>query len=107
MKIEAGCDIAFNCFQDVPPILMLSVHPSRRSDLLIEHKISFSPNVASRDYLDVFGNVCTRVVAPEGLFEIRNGFILADSGQPDEVASGRGSFDLHIGEFANVFWRAA
>ena len=70
MKIEAGCDIAFNCFQDVPPILMLSVHPSRRSDLLIEHKISFSPNVASRDYLDVFGNVAcvaTFLVAALGL----------------------------------------
>jgi transglutaminase-like putative cysteine protease len=65
---------------------MLSVHPSRQSDLLTEHRISFSPNVASRNYLDVFGNICTRVVAPAGLFEIHNRFIIADSGQPDEVA---------------------
>jgi transglutaminase-like putative cysteine protease len=86
VKIEAGYDIAFNCAQEVPLILMLSVHPSRQPDLLSEHKISFSPNVASRNYVDVFGNVCTRLVAPAGLFEIRNRFIIADSGQPDEVA---------------------
>ena len=49
MKIEAGYDIAFNCVQEVPLILMLSVHPSRQPDLLSEHKISFSPNAASRN----------------------------------------------------------
>jgi hypothetical protein len=34
----------------------------------------------------MFGNSCTRVVAPPGLIEIRNDFLIADSGQPDEVA---------------------
>jgi hypothetical protein len=56
VKIEAGYDIAFNSFQDVPLILMLSAHPLRHSDLITEHTISFSPKASSRDYLDVFGN---------------------------------------------------
>src|SRR6201995_4292402 len=86
VKIEAGCDIAFNCFQEVPMVLMLTVHPSRRNDLLSEHRISFSPNVAAHDYLDAFGNVCTRLVAPPGLIEIRNRFLISDSGEPDECA---------------------
>jgi hypothetical protein len=30
LKIRAGYDIAFNCFQEVPMLLMLSVHPSRQ-----------------------------------------------------------------------------
>jgi hypothetical protein len=108
VKIEAGYDIAFNCFQDVPLILMLSVHPSRRSDLPTEHKISFSPNVASRDYLDVFGNVCTRVVAPAGIFEICNRFILADSGQPDEIAPAAEEWDIdQFPDDALTFWEAA
>ncbi|HEY4986132.1 MAG TPA: transglutaminase family protein, partial [Bradyrhizobium sp.] len=46
----------------------------------------FSPNVVAQDYEDVFGNVCTRLVAPPGLMEIRNEFLIADSGQPDDVA---------------------
>jgi transglutaminase-like putative cysteine protease len=86
VKIEAGYDVAFNCAQNVPMLLMLSVHPSRQQDLLTEHRISFSPDTRSRDYLDAFGNVCTRLIAPAGLLQVRNRFVLADSGKPDDVA---------------------
>jgi transglutaminase-like putative cysteine protease len=86
VQIEAGYNIAFNCSQEVAMVLMLSVHPSRRCDLLSEHRMTFSPQVKSRDYLDVFGNICTRLVAPPGVIEIRNRFVIADSGRPDEQA---------------------
>jgi len=85
LKIRAGYDIAFNCFQEVPMLLMLSVHPSRQQDLLTEHTILFSPNVEKRDFQDALGNVCTRLVAPPGLIEIRNEFLIADTGLPDEI----------------------
>ena len=83
MRIEAGYDIAFNCLQKVPMVLMLSVHPSRHHDLLTADLIKFSPKIASRCYLDVFGNICTRLVAPPGLLKLHNRFIIADSGMPD------------------------
>ena len=86
MKIAAGYDIAFECFQEVPMVLMLSVHPSRQTNLLTDHIIRFSPNVNARDYLDKFGNICTRLVAPPGLIEISNEVMIGDSGFPDEVA---------------------
>jgi len=69
-------------------VLMLSVHPSRHSDLLSDHRIRISDDIASRDYVDSFGNICTRLVAPSGLLEIRNEFLILDSGLPDEVAPG-------------------
>jgi transglutaminase-like putative cysteine protease len=94
VKIEAGYDIAFQCAQDVPMLLMLSVHPERQQDLLTEHRFSFSPEARPRDYLDAFGNVCTRLVAPSGLFQIRNRFIIADSGKPDEVAPHAEHWDI-------------
>jgi transglutaminase-like putative cysteine protease len=94
MRIEAGYDIAFNCFQEVPIVLMLSVHPSRKAGLLTEHRITFSPNVTSRDYLDAFGNICTRLIAPPGILEIRNRFVIADSGKPDEVAPDALQWDI-------------
>ena len=94
VKIEAGYDIAFSCAQQVPMLLMLSVHPSRRQDLLSRHQITFSPGVASRDYLDAFGNVCTRLVAPPGLLEVRNRFIIADSGDPDICASDARQYEV-------------
>jgi transglutaminase-like putative cysteine protease len=85
LKIRAGYNIAFNCFQEVPMLLILSVHPSRQQDLLTQHAIRFSPNADARDFRDAFGNVCTRLVAPPGLMEIRNEFLIADSGLPDET----------------------
>lgn len=87
LKIEAGYNIAFKCSQNVPLLLMLSVHPSRHHDLLTKDEPSFTPDVAVRNYLDTFGNVCTRLVAPKGTLHIRNRFIINDCGLPDDVAS--------------------
>jgi transglutaminase-like putative cysteine protease len=86
LEIRAGYDIAFQCFQDTPMVLMLSIEPARARDLKSEHRIRFSPSVAWHDYTDLFGNICTRIVAPAGLIEIGNEFLIADSGLPDEVA---------------------
>jgi transglutaminase-like putative cysteine protease len=67
-------------------LLMLSVRPEREADLLTEHRIKLSNEIPSRDYRDLFGNVCTRLVAPAGLLEIRNEFVISDNGLPDEVS---------------------
>ncbi|MET3844011.1 transglutaminase-like putative cysteine protease [Bradyrhizobium sp. OAE829] len=67
-------------------VVLLSVHPSRQQDLRSEHKIEVSPRVVTRDGLDPFGNIWTRFVAPAGRIEIRNDFLIEDSGQPDESA---------------------
>jgi len=96
VEIRAGYDIAFQCVQETPMVLMLSIEPARVSDLLSEHRIRFSPDVASRDYVDMFGNTCTRIVAPPGLIEIRNDFRIADSGLPDAVAPD--ARQLEVGE---------
>ena len=95
MKIRAGYDIAYQCFQQTPMTLMLSVEPARVGDLLSEHRIQFSPNIASRDYVDMFGNTCTRILAPAGLIEIRNDFLIVDSGLPDEVAPDARQLDVN------------
>jgi len=86
VEIRAGYDIAFQCVQETPMTLALSIEPARERDLLSDHIIRFTPGVASRNYVDMFGNTCTRIVAPAGLIEIRNEFLIADSGLPDEVA---------------------
>jgi hypothetical protein len=80
LKIRAGYDIAFSCSQEVPILLMLSVHPSRQQDLLTDHVIRVSPTVEARDFRDAFGNVCTRLVAPPGLIKLSNEFLISDSG---------------------------
>ena len=85
LKIRAGYDIAFECYQDVPMVLLLSVHPSRERDLLTPQRIELSPGVSATQGLDPFGNIWTRFLAPAGRLEIRTDFLIRDSGLPDEV----------------------
>jgi transglutaminase-like putative cysteine protease len=94
VEIRAGYDIAFQCFQDTPMTLMLSIERARENDLLSEHRIQFSPDIPSRSYVDMFGNTCTRMIAPPGLIEIRNDFLISDSGRPDEVAPDARQFEV-------------
>jgi len=92
--IRAGYDIAFQCQQPTPMVLMLSVHPSRQQDLLSEDRLRLSNGTIARDYLDSFGNICTRLMAPAGLLEVRNEFLVRDSGRPDEVNPGARQFGV-------------
>jgi transglutaminase-like putative cysteine protease len=80
-------------------ILMLSIEPGRVGDLLSDHRLRLSPNIPSHDYTDIFGNICTRIVAQAGLIEMRNDFLIADSGQPDEVAPD--ARQLEVGDLPN------
>jgi len=88
VKIRAGYNIAFQCFQETPMNLLLSVHPSRMQHIIGEHRIRLAPDVPARDFTDMFGNICTRIVAPAGRIDIGNDFLIEDSGLPDEVAPG-------------------
>jgi transglutaminase-like putative cysteine protease len=83
MKIKAGFQIAYDCPKPTPMLLVLSVHPSRTPDLLTSQRLSFDRDVTQSDYVDGFGNVCTRITAPAGLTTISTDFLIADSGLPD------------------------
>ena len=85
MLIEAGFDIAFECPAQTPMLLQLNVHPSRDADLLTPDKITCDPILATRSYIDQFGNRVTRVEVPAGLIVFSNRFVIHDSGQPDET----------------------
>ncbi len=87
MRIRAGYDIAFEVSQPTPMILMLTVNPLRAKDLVTEHKVQITPPIPRREYRDVFGNICTRIVAPPGVAEFTTNFDICNSGKPDEVAS--------------------
>ena len=86
MFIRAGYDIAFDCPQPTPMILMLSVRPERRRDLVTAETIRTSPGVKLRAYIDGFGNACHRLIAPQGPVSFSADFLIGDSGLQDEAA---------------------
>jgi transglutaminase-like putative cysteine protease len=87
MLIRAGYEITYECTQATPMLLVLSVHPSRRSDLRSPERMTFTPAIPAGDYVDGFGNVCTRVLAPVGRTTISNDFVIEDPGEPDPVVA--------------------
>ena len=86
MRIRAGYELVYECPQPTPMVLALSIHPSRCDDLLTDQVLQFSPDIQARDYIDGFGNICTRILAPAGATRISTLFEIEDSGRSDEVA---------------------
>jgi hypothetical protein len=64
MKIQAGYEISYNCSQPTPMILMLSVHPSRITDLITPDRLRLDPAIPANSYRDGFGNTCHVIHAP-------------------------------------------
>ena len=80
MKIRAGYDIAFQCPHAVPMVLMLTSHPSRDGNILTDQSMHFSPGAEARDYVDPYGNICTRLVAPPGLLGYAANLLFSTAG---------------------------
>ena len=66
MFIRLGYDIEFDIPAPVAMVSMLSVHPSRLPDLRAPDHMQIDPAVPLTNYMDGFGNLCTRFVAPPG-----------------------------------------
>jgi len=85
MLIRLGYDIEFQITQPVAIVAMLLVHPSRSADLREPDELRIDPAVKSDTYPDLFGNLCTRFLAPQGRVRLWNSTLIEDSGQPDPI----------------------
>jgi len=68
-------------------ILLLNIHFTRVSDLVIADQIIASPATPITAYRDGFGNWCSRIVAPPGDFRISTDALINDSGLPNAADS--------------------
>jgi hypothetical protein len=85
MKLRVGYELIYDCSQPTPMILMLNIHYSRASDLVVPDYVTTDPPVPMTAYRDAFGNWCTWIVAPAGQIRIASSAIVRDTGEPDEV----------------------
>ena len=86
MRIRIGFEIVHTFPQPTPLLAVLNVHPSREKDLLIPDRINAWPPTPISTYVDDFGNVCSRMLAPAGDFTLQTDALVADSGEPDLYA---------------------
>src|ERR1700675_950281 len=86
MEIKVGFEIVHATTQATPMVIMLSIHPSRRADIIGKEVIVAEPDVPIGFYNDSFGNICGRLVAPAGGVTLRGSALVRDSGLTDIVA---------------------
>src|SRR4051812_47426700 len=85
MLIQLGYDIELDICQPLTVVGVLNVHPSRSADLLEPDQVTVSPATHVEEYLDSFGNRCTRFLAQPGTVRLSNSTLIQDSGLPDAV----------------------
>src|ERR1700729_2940179 len=83
MLIRVGFDIQFEMPSPAAMIALFHVHDSRRADLREPDQPQISPSVPINEYVDSFGNLCTRFVAPTGSLQLLHSTLVEDSGEPD------------------------
>lgn len=86
MKIRIGYELLYDCPQPTPMILTLNVHHTRVSDFVIPDHIITDPPITLTAYHDIYGNWCSRIVAPQGQIRFSCDALIMDTGQPDIVA---------------------
>ena len=85
MHIKVGYELIYDCPQPTPMLLMLNIHYSRAGDLAMPDHLVTAPAVPVTAYRDLFGNWCSRIVAPAGLTRISTTAVVRDTGIPDVV----------------------
>ena len=85
MKIRVGYELIYDFPQSTPMIMVLGTHFTRASDVITPDYLTTSPSVPISPYRDVFGNWCSRIVAPAGRMRLSAKGVVRDSGLPDVV----------------------
>jgi transglutaminase-like putative cysteine protease len=85
MRIKVGYELVYDCPQPTPMLLMLNIHYTRASDIVVPDHLVTDPGVPISAYRDGFGNWCSRIVAPKGQIRISTTAVVRDSGKPDVV----------------------
>src|ERR1017187_8433078 len=94
MQIRVGYELVYQFPQPTPMIMALGVHYSRASDMLRPDHMMVSPSVPIGYFRDLFGNWCTRILAPAGRVRITADAVVNDAGLRDPVVPDAQQFPI-------------
>ena len=70
MKLKVTCQLDYQTFQNVPLIFLLRLRTGLNQTVITEEFI-VEPAVPVKEYLDLYGNYCQRLLSPMGQFSIK------------------------------------
>jgi transglutaminase-like putative cysteine protease len=82
MRLKAGCQLLFETSAPAPVILMLRPR-SGSGQSVIREEYRFEPNVSVVEYIDTYGNLCQRLVVPEGQLRVETSAVVETADQID------------------------
>jgi len=88
LQFRVGFELIYSFPQPTPVILVVNIHDSRASDIVVPDFLVTEPSISISSYRDRFGNQCKRVLAPAGRIRLSTDCIVNDNGQTDEIAFG-------------------
>jgi transglutaminase-like putative cysteine protease len=83
MQISVGHEVSLVFPQPTAVNVMLHLHPSQAASIVSNEGMRIDPPVPSVDFIDPFGNRCTRLVALAGRTTFRNATIVTNDGLVD------------------------
>ena len=60
MEIRVGYELIYDCPRPTPMMLVLHIHYSRASDIIVPDHVTTTPSLPLSAYRDGFGNWCAR-----------------------------------------------
>jgi transglutaminase-like putative cysteine protease len=69
MQLTGSCELSFLNQDSIPMIFMLRPR-SGAGQWVVSEAYEAEPDVAATEYVDLYGNLCQRILAPEGSFRI-------------------------------------
>jgi len=82
MLIRVGYEIIYQIPDRTAVTVLLRVLPERVADLKHSDSVKLEPHYPMDEYIDCFGNRCTRFVAPAGRLIVSGDTVIEDSGEP-------------------------
>lgn len=76
MKLRVGYELSYECPQATPMMLMLNTHFSHAKDIIAADLLVTDPPLCIDQYRDLFGNLCSRIIAPAGQIALRTTALL-------------------------------
>ena len=95
MQLRTGFELIYSFPQATPIILVVNIHDSRSSDIVLPDHLITEPSIPIIGYRDAFGNQCHRGIAPAGRLRLSANAVIWDQGLADErmFAAGQASVE--------------
>jgi transglutaminase-like putative cysteine protease len=85
MLIRLGYDLRFELPAPTAMVALLHVHPSRDRDLREPDILLTEPKLPVAEYIDSFGNRCSRIFAPAGALRLHGSTLIVGPDEVDEI----------------------